>query len=418
MSERKKYKRRPKLYLAILNKGWVRREILGKVLPEIRQTKRVRTFLEPLSATWGEPIFGNRNAIARRFLNSKCDYLLMMDNDIVPLFNPAVFIHAEKDVLGFPAKVRQKGRVINWVSYVQAPDDPDYYYPVDFAAIDSKADYVRCDAIGTGCIMIRRDVIQTLFDKADGNGWEAPFTITLTPDGEMKHGTDIAFSRRAKAAGFDIVSAVHFVCEHYKEVGLLDISGYDDSDFRDRSTGVYKMPWGGWAISQKDWMFMKEILGKNDIVNVLEFGAGLSSLLMSETCKVISYETNPEWAEEIRSRVTDKNNLEIRLWDGEKVEEKLPQFDLAFVDAPVGKLNGGIGRRHSTEIAAKHSDRVIIHDAGRNEETMWQFMFLRQEFKMVGKNGQHQARCNYWIRRTLIDDTPIDVGTVEEKTIH
>lgn len=404
MSEKKKYRRKPKLYLAILNRGWVRREILGKVLPEIRGTKSVRTFLEPLTASWAEPIFGNRNAIARRFLDSKCDYLLMMDDDIVPLFNPAPFVHADKDILGFPAKVRQKGRVMNWVAYVQAPEDPEQYYPVDFSVLDSKADFVRSDAIGTGCIMIRRNVIQTLFDKADGNGWDAPFTISLTPDGEMKHGTDIAFCRRAKAAGFDIVSTVHFVCEHFKEVGLLDITGYDDSDFRDRSTGIYKMPWGGWAISQKDWTFIKEILLKEDVGTVLEFGAGLSSLLMSEVCKVITYETNAEWAKEIGSKTTEKNNLEIRLWDGEKIKEELPQFQLAFVDAPVGKLNGGIGRQYSTEIAAKHSDRVIMHDAGRGEEMMWQFAYLRDEFKMMGKNGQHQARCNYWVRRKLFEE--------------
>lgn len=413
MSEvvKKKYVRKPKLYISFLNKGWVRREILEKVLPEMQHTKSVRTFLEPLSVSWAEPIFGNRNRIARRFLNSKCDYLLMLDNDIVPLFNPAPFVHADKDILGFPAKVRQVGQVLNWVAYKEAKDDPGMYYPVDFSSIDMATyDFLNCDAVGTGCIMVRRNVIEELFKRANGNGWEAPFTISLTEWGEMMHGTDIAFCRRAKEAGFNVVSTINYVCEHYKEVGLLDIFGYDDSDYRDRSTGKYRIPWGGWAITQKDWAFIKPILLRDNIKTVLEFGAGLSTLLMSEVCKVVSYEQNVEWAKEIRKKAKKKrNNLEIRLWDGREMKDELPKFDLCFVDAPPSKAGGGIGRQHSMEVASKVADRIIVHDAGRGEEMMWQFIYLRNDFKMIEKNGHHQSRCQYWVRRTLLDEKPTNL---------
>lgn len=413
MSEKKKYKRKPKLYVSFLNKGWIRREILSTVLPEIQHTKSVRTFLEPPSVSYAEPIFGNRNRIAKRFLNSKCDYLLMMDNDIVPLFNPAPFVHADKDILGFPAKVRQAGGVLNWVAYKEAQDEPGFYYPVDFSSIDMATfDFLECDAVGTGCIMIRRDVIEELFKLADGDGWKAPFTISLTEWGEMKHGTDIAFCRRAKAAGFNVVSTVNYVCEHYKEVGLLEIMGYDDSDYRDHSTGKYKIPWGGWAVSQKDWAFMKPILLRDEIKTVLEFGVGLSSLLMSEICNVVSYEQNKEWAKEIESK-KQENDLEIRLWDGREVKEELPKVDLCFVDAPPSKAGGGLGRQFSIEIASQITDRIIIHDAGRSEEMMWQFIYLRKDFKMVEKNGHHQSRCQYWVRRTLLDEKPTKIDNVK-----
>ena len=385
-----------KVYFAILNKGWLRREIAFELLPLMRKMKGIQVHWENPNKTWDNPICSNRNKITKRFLQTDCDFLLMLDCDVIPFQNPADFVKADKDIIGFPAKVRQRNRQINWVAYVEHPTIKDGYVAVDFARVDSKVDLLKVDVIGTGCILIKRKVLEKL---------KAPFLNEFNEDGESAYGTDFSFCRKATKAGFEVYTAPQRRCEHMKEVGLNDISGYDDSDGRDISPARYDIPWGDFAISQNDWNFIKNIISNNGTKKVLEFGAGLSSLLMSERIEVLSYETSKEWKEEIEKKITPRNRLKIKLWDGGKIEGRTNNFDLffdydlAFVDAPLGKVNGGMGRESSIRIASEVCDKVIIHDAGRTDEMNWQNKYLKPYFKRVAQNGHHVSRCHYWIRR-------------------
>ena len=381
-------KRPIKLYLAILNKGWIRREIVYKVLPDMVHTEGVELIFEEPSISWHNPICSNRNRIVKRFLKTDCDFLLMMDDDIVPQHNPAQLVFADKDIIGSPAKIRQDGG-FNWVAYVYNKVVKGYV-PVDFSEMDARFDLYPVDIVGTGCIMIKRRVLEKL---------KAPFLIKFNRDGICEMGTDFAFCEKAKKAGFEIyTTGLDRVCEHWKQFGLLDITGYDDSDYRDPIAGKYKIPWGGFAINQKDWHFIKRIIEENNVKNILEFGSGLSSLLMSEKAKVISYETDKKHMEEILAK-SQNGNLTIELWDGKEIKGRIKKYDLAFIDGPLGKANGGIGRQHSIRIASERSDRVIIHDAGRDDERYWQKAYLRENFILKARNGNHLQRCHYWERR-------------------
>lgn len=373
-----------KLYLAILNKGWIRREQVRTIL-DMQATKGVQLYLEELSKTFANPICSNRAKIVKRFLKTDCDFLMMLDNDVIPLHNPAELVFADKDVIGSPAKVRQSGRTINWVVYVKHTTE-EGYIPVDFEAVDDGIDLLSVDIVGTGCILIRRNVLKKL---------RAPFLIEFNEDGECTYGTDFAFCRKAKKAGFKIYTTPQRVCEHVKELGLLDIQGYDDSDGRDAMAGKYGIPWGEYAISQKDWYFIQDILRKGDIKTILEFGSGLSSLLMSEDHYVISYETDKKIVKNIESKING-NYLTIRNWDGQYLQGHLGKYDLAFIDGPLGLSSGGMGRKHSIRIASEHADKIIVHDAGRQDEVKWQNKYLRGKFKLKSRSGWHHNRCHYW----------------------
>jgi hypothetical protein len=377
------------LYLAILNRGWLRREISSKIIPNMNNTEGVKLYWENPSKSWGEPICDARARIVRRFLahDPKCDFLLMMDHDIIPLHNPAQLVYADKDIVGSPAKVRQRGQSLNWVAYVEHPGG-NGYAPCDFSRVDSSIDLLSVDIVGTGCIMIKRRVLEKL---------EQPFIVEFNEYGECTYGTDFAFCRRAKKAGFEIYTTTRRVCEHVKEMGLLDITGYDDSDYRDASPGKYEIPWGDFAITQNDWTYIKGIIDEVKPKTILEFGAGLSSLLMSEITHVFCYETNSVVMDFIKTKM-NSNQLHLNQWDGQDVK-KIGKFGLCFVDGPLGKINGGMGREHSIRLASEHSDHVIIHDAGRDDETQWQNKYLRKDFRMISKSGNHQSRCQYWMRR-------------------
>lgn len=386
-----------KLYVVVLGRGWIRRE-MHYVLNEMGQTKGVEVYLEHLNRSFSEPIFANRNKISKRFLGTDCHFMMQIDQDVWPIgHNPAELVFANKDIIGCPAKVRQHHRAINWVAFIKHPES-EGYAPVDFSRVDDTVDLLEVDAVGTGLILIRRNVVETLWKQGGG-----PFTVVLDDDGIPDFGTDFAFCRRAKEAGFKIYTTPQRVCEHVKEVGLVDIMAYDDCDNRDPIAGKYNIPWGEWAISQKDWEFLRNIIQRNSLRTVLEFGTGLSSLMLSETVEVVSYETDPEWAKLIEEKkIAGLNKLIIKIWNGKDIPAELlngKRYDVVFVDGPPGLVTGGVGRSVSIPLATKLSDKVIIHDAQRDEEWGLQMKYLRGVFKLTARSGYYQACCHYWVRR-------------------
>jgi hypothetical protein len=379
-----------KLYFAILNSGWLRREFMSTQLPEMNRTEGVELVWENPEKSWGHPIYSNRNAIVQRFLRTDCDYLMMQDDDIIPWFNPAIMVWMDKDIIGSPAKVRQNGQQINWVAFVHDPKR-DGYYAVDMATAPN-ADLIPVDIVGTGLICIKRHVIEEMVKKFPG-----PFTVINDEHGICKWGTDFAFCKRAREIGFEVYTTPHHVCEHMKEGGLLEGTGYDDSDYFCHDNTRYGLYWGDWAIIQKDWTFIKEIFQKYGIKRVAEFGSGLSSFLMSERAEVVSYETAPKEIERLAPKITPANRLEIRLWDGRSPVE-LAGFDLVFIDGPPGGV--GCGRKYSYESAAKSGAKFILtHDSGREGEIGYAKEYLWKDYEVVGTNGTHQQKCELWMKK-------------------
>lgn len=379
-----------KLYFALLNKGWLRREFSSVQLPAMLKTEGVELLWESPEKTWGHPIYSNRNAIVKRFLATDCDFLLMQDDDVVPLHNPAELVCADLDIIGFSTKVRQENGRLNWVAYMEQ-EGMDGYFAVDLASSPTNTDLLTVDVVGTGCILIKRKVLETI---------KAPFLVENDEDGIIKYGTDFAFCRRAKAAGFNIYTTRHRFCEHYKEMGMLEMTGYDDSDFFCTDNRKYEIPWGDWAILQKDWKFIRSIIQAEGLKNIVEFGTGLSSLVVSEIANVVSYETQDKTIEEITGKILPENKLEIRKWDGVTPPD-IKGFDLVFIDGPRGGV--GIGRKASYQAAAESGAKFIItHDSGRIEEQTFSRMYLWKDYEIVGREGLHIQRCELWMKKSEI----------------
>lgn len=152
----------------------------------------------------------------------------------------------------------------------------------------------------------------------------------------------------------------------------------------------YGMVWGGGCITDRDWTFIQSVLAAHKIKSVLEFGCGLSTLLMSDAkLKVTSFETNPGWIAKIKAH---KSSLDIQVWDGKTNPDITKLYDMAFVDGPAG----GINREASTAIAANLANVVIVHDANREWERKWQEKYLVPYFDGPIKGGH---RCHMWIRK-------------------
>jgi len=391
-----------KVYLAVLNNGTLRREMTATVIPAMRRTEGIKLIWENPMKTWANPISSNRNKITKRFLKTDCDFLLMIDDDVVPLHNPCELVRANMDVIGSPAQVASPGHLMVWTAYVPHPEGKGYQ-AIDLDNFDDMFDMLEVSIVGTGCILIKRKVLESL---------KAPFHCEYDEDGIIRYGTDFAFCRKATKAGFKVYTTMHRRCEHYKKVGLNEEDAWDSINSFDMSNTPYNLFWGDHSITMKDWHFIKSIATELKPKRILEFGSGLSSLLLSEECEVISYETNPNHAEEIRAKCTDKNNLTIKLWDGHTVPEDLKtsiefvarlsdedKFDFVLIDGPTSKLQGGIGSEIAMQIASIASDHVVICDAGRSEEEQYQRKHFRSIFKLTKRSGSHIERCHYWKRR-------------------
>jgi glycosyltransferase involved in cell wall biosynthesis len=112
------------------------------------------------------------------------------------------------------------------------------------------------------------------------------------------------------------------------------------------------------SIRKEDWLLMEKTIKKRGIKTVLEFGAGLSTLLLVNAgLKVTSFETNDVVLNALREL---NPALDVRKWDNKAEPENLPdRFDMAFVD-------GCAPRNLQAQIAQDCSDLVILHDVDQS----------------------------------------------------
>ena len=131
-----------------------------------------------------------------------------------------------------------------------------------------------------------------------------------------------------------------------------------------RDINLFGLGGRGYSIRNKDWNFLKSFVQKNNLKNILEFGAGKSTLMFDNLgCNVISYDTIPLHAKTVQALAT--KNVQVRQWDNKQISGK---FDLLFIDGPAG----GANREQSYKIGSEANVKYIAcHDAQREWELKW-----------------------------------------------
>ena len=137
---------------------------------------------------------------------------------------------------------------------------------------------------------------------------------------------------------------------------------------------TYGLTFNGGALTQKDWEFIQSIIKKYNVKSVLEFGAGLSTLLLNDIGleKVVTYEDKQGWIDKLKKI---KSSCDIRLWDGKNLIDN-DHYDLAFVDGP----SGDFSREQSTKIASEKCKVIVVHDAGREWARKYQDQYIAPSF--------------------------------------
>ena len=200
-----------KLYVAILSRGDWRKELGGIALPRMMATKEVYVGLENPVKTWDIPRASNCNRVRKRFLETDYDFLLLIDQDKVPIGNPAELVFADEDVIGCPYLTRLRNGKVVWSAYKYI-QERDSYNPIDIEALENAEDLVAVDAVGGGCMLIKRYVLKDII-----------FEDIFNEEGIRTRGQDIEFCRMVKQEGFDVYTTPKRKCENFKITGIMGL---------------------------------------------------------------------------------------------------------------------------------------------------------------------------------------------------
>jgi len=161
------------------------------------------------------PIPNNRNKIAKKFIEGDWDWLVMFDEDTFLITNPFSILDRNLDVCGgvYPGR---NPRGFNFHVF----DLDMEKYPKEtvfkFVAPEKREGVQKVDALGTGCIFVKRHVIEKMYEKK----W-APFEDTFDEYGIMKHSDDMAFCLKCRELGIPVHADWNVICDHMKETSLL-----------------------------------------------------------------------------------------------------------------------------------------------------------------------------------------------------
>lgn len=158
-----------------------------------------------------------RNAILLEALKNNVDYLFFVDDDNpIPPDTLEKFIQDDKDIVSAPILGRNKDKegehplCAFYKKEVKADGKKiNLYYPIE--KFKDKGHLHKVDATGTGCLLIKKRVIQKLFAKYQDRVFEfgdIKFKQKITVDGKeydrRTMSEDCEFSERAINEGFEI----------------------------------------------------------------------------------------------------------------------------------------------------------------------------------------------------------------------
>lgn len=170
-----------------------------------------------------------RNCLCKMFLKSECKRLWFVDSDTIPSSNSFELLKMTADISCgiYPIGRGDRGNdclSLDWSMYNYKPDiGENAWSPLPLEAFDENQ-IIKCDGAATGCMVIRRHVIEHFAKDAweDDEGVQAIFFWPKRPNGKSYTSDDFDFCKRALKAGFvlNVHTGVRF--GHIKIKNMMD----------------------------------------------------------------------------------------------------------------------------------------------------------------------------------------------------
>ena len=204
------------------NVNWSIAHQMARMMWNTAQPECQMTFATTIKAGV-RPIQYVRNQIAAEFLASDADWLIMVDDDqVVPEnFWQLCTVQGADVVSGktycWVGNGYKEGRLrVNQYGLVKRPE---IEYPECYNLFPEPTDTpYPVQVIGTGCIAIRRHVLEALGPN--------PFQFTYKPNGSIQAGEDVNFSIRLANLGFNILVHPGVQFGHVKTIDLALVDEY------------------------------------------------------------------------------------------------------------------------------------------------------------------------------------------------
>lgn len=207
------------VYIAVLNPdGKIHVQLANRLIQIVVECITSKKYEPTLRFSKVTGVDYNRNTIVQDFLKTDAKWLLMVDHDNPPLRNPLDLIKYNKDVMCLPTMMWRgidstdgnEGLAYNVYKKVKGGWATFVY--------DGKNKLFQADRVGTGCVLLKRSILNKFKDKA-------PFLSKVDKKTGMRVlGEDIMFSDKARKAGYKLWGHWDYSCSHYKEVDLLDVA--------------------------------------------------------------------------------------------------------------------------------------------------------------------------------------------------
>lgn len=185
-----------------------------------------------------------RNVLCRHFLASNAEYLWFIDSDTLPDDNWPKLFDVDEDIVAgvYPIGRQEKGNrvlAVDWGFYNKSEEHENGWLALPLEAYRN-GEVVECDAAATGCMLIKRKVIEHFAKDAerDEDGTPAIFRWPKNAAGKSFCSDDFDFCKRAKAAGFHLKVHTAVRWGHLKFKDLRDVyeqlksawmAGYEES---------------------------------------------------------------------------------------------------------------------------------------------------------------------------------------------
>jgi SAM-dependent methyltransferase len=242
-------KQRKKVYVAVPNQNWLHNGLVRQIInmvssktadaileaqaQEVRENgkisedliSRVFNYIDNrcdviYDDTSEKPTDSCRNQIVKNFLECSAvpDFLLFIDSDNPPFYNPLPLVEKDKDIIACPTpiwynKIAQGGvgaMPIIWNCFDYLPSRQGWREHAP------RGGFQEIDSAGTGCLLIKRRVLEN-------PDMRPPFRRGWDEYGIAKVGSDMLFCQRAKNLGFEVWADYDYPCMHFKSRDLVEI---------------------------------------------------------------------------------------------------------------------------------------------------------------------------------------------------
>jgi hypothetical protein len=200
--------RKQSIFLAILNEGTIRVE-LSKL---INYWQMKNDYDITIAYPNDKPIEANRNRLVSTFMKTNCDWLVQIDDDVVPPPNYLDLILYNKDVISGVCYAYRQDAIVPLV--LERNEEDGLWKNMD---VNPTEGLIEVDSTGTGAMIIHRRVFE------NPEMLKHPFMSIWNEDGTRKKGLDLMFCEKAKANGFKVWMHLQYKCSHIVEVDLMEI---------------------------------------------------------------------------------------------------------------------------------------------------------------------------------------------------